>query len=144
MGFALESQRQKPAGFFIHHSNKNGSQRGTSRREDVLDTVLSLKRPNDYTPDKGACFEVHFEKARHLYGEDVSPFEAQLTTDFDDKQCWTTRTLEESTFDKVVSLANDGISQKDISIELGINKSNVSRHIGKAKNLDLLKTGDAS
>jgi hypothetical protein len=38
----------------IHHSGKGGGQRGTSRREDVLDTVLALRRPSDYAPAQGA------------------------------------------------------------------------------------------
>ncbi len=37
-------------------------QRGTSRREDVLDTVIQLKRPKDYEPEDGGRFEVHFTK----------------------------------------------------------------------------------
>jgi integrase len=44
----------------------------------VLDTVIALKRPGDYTPDMGACFEVNFEKARGLFGDDTKPFEARL------------------------------------------------------------------
>ena len=30
---------------FVHHSGKGGQQRGTSRREDVLDTVIALRYP---------------------------------------------------------------------------------------------------
>lgn len=123
---------------FIHHANKNGAQRGTSRREDVLDTVISLKRPPDYTSEQGALFEVHFEKSRYLYGEEVAPFEVKLTTDNADKQCWLTKPLEESTFDKVVGLSLEGLKQKDISDELQVNKSTVSRHLRKAKDLGLL------
>jgi putative DNA primase/helicase len=29
----------------VHHAGKGGQQRGTSRREDVLDTSISLRRP---------------------------------------------------------------------------------------------------
>ena len=43
-----------------------------SKREDILDTVLSLKRPDDYEPTEGARFEVHFEKCRGIYGEEAS------------------------------------------------------------------------
>jgi len=35
----------------IHHAGKGGLQRGTSRREDVLDTVITLRRPADYAAD---------------------------------------------------------------------------------------------
>ena len=31
---------------FVHHAGKNGKQRGSSRREDVLDTVIFLKKYN--------------------------------------------------------------------------------------------------
>lgn len=130
--------RHRAAGrsvLFIHHSGKNGGQRGTSRREDVLDTVIALRRPNDYTPEQGAAFEIHFEKARGVMGDDVAAFEALLTTDEHGRQTWATRTLEDSTHDRVVDLAREGLSQTDIAAELGINKSNVSRHLKKAREL---------
>jgi putative DNA primase/helicase len=63
---------------FVHHAGKGGSQRGTSRREDVLDLSVRLARPQDYSPDEGARFEVHFEKARTILGDAVRPFEARL------------------------------------------------------------------
>src|SRR5262249_3310327 len=54
----------------IHHAGKNGAQRGTSKREDVLDTVINLVHPDDYQPDQGARFEIHFEKLRGFVGDD--------------------------------------------------------------------------
>ncbi|HLN25444.1 MAG TPA: AAA family ATPase, partial [Patescibacteria group bacterium] len=39
----LNLRRRGIAVLIVHHSGKNGNQRGTSRREDVLDTVLKLK-----------------------------------------------------------------------------------------------------
>ncbi len=66
--WALKLRAKGKSILFIHHSNKNGGQRGTSRKEDVLDNVICLKHPINYTSDQGALFEVHFEKARHLYG----------------------------------------------------------------------------
>jgi hypothetical protein len=125
----------------VHHSGKGGAQRGTSRREDVLDTVIALRRPADYQADQGAAFEIHFEKNRGLYGDDVKSIEATLSTDEQGLMTWRTRTVEDSTFDRVVSLLNEGIKQNDIAEELGINKSNVSRHTKKAKALGLIEGG---
>ena len=48
----------------IHHAGKQGKQRGTSGREDSLDTVIRLTRPKDYDPSQGARFWVYFDKAR--------------------------------------------------------------------------------
>ena len=39
--------------------------KGTSRREDTLDTVIALRRPEDYSPEQGARFEIHLEKLRN-------------------------------------------------------------------------------
>jgi putative DNA primase/helicase len=52
---------------------------GTSRREDTLDTVIALRRPEDYSPEQGARFEVHFEKLRNRVDADkMVPFEAKI------------------------------------------------------------------
>ena len=143
--WALKLRAAGKSVLFIHHSNKNGGQRGTSRKEDVLDNVICLKHPINYTPDQGALFEVHFEKARHLYGEDIEPFEAQLVTDTSGKQYWQVKLLEQSTYEKVAVLANDGLNQKEIADELNIHKSTVSRHVKNAKvrgNLKLNASGN--
>ena len=62
----------------IHDSGRGGNARGTSKREDVLDTVIQLKHPDDYEPEDGARFEVNLTKARGIYGDDALPFEAKL------------------------------------------------------------------
>ena len=49
----LDLRRRGMSALLVHHAGKGGSQRGTSRREDVLDTVINLKRPEDYTPEEG-------------------------------------------------------------------------------------------
>ena len=140
--WALRQRAQGRSVLFIHHSGKDLRQRGTSRREDILDVVICLRRPADYIPTDGACFEIHYEKARHIHGDDVLPIEARLTTDEHGKQCWTSRLVEESTFDRVVTLANEGLNQKEIADELSVNKSTVSRAWRKAESQGLIKGGN--
>lgn len=127
--------RHRAAGrsvLFVHHAGKGGAQRGTSRREDVLDTVVALRRPSDYTPDQGAVFEVHFEKARGLYGAEVESFEAKLGGKPDGRLEWTTRTVEDSTKQRVLALHDDGMAPAEIARELEVNKSTVHRHLKAA------------
>jgi hypothetical protein len=131
--WALKQRQKGRTVLFVHHAGKGGSQRGTSRREDVLDTVMVLKRPIDYCADQGAVFEIHFEKARGLYGDDVAPVEARLS-DTTGVLTWDWRSVEGTTFDRVVDLSKEGLSQKEIADELQLNKSTVSRHIRRAKN----------
>jgi putative DNA primase/helicase len=61
----LNLRRQGIAVLLVHHAGTNGRQRGTSRREDALDTVIALRRLENYSPEQGARFEVHFEKLRN-------------------------------------------------------------------------------
>ncbi len=116
----------------VHHAGKGGAQRGTSKKEDILDVSLDLRRPPTYEPEQGAAFAVEFKKSRHLTGQDAESFEAALTIDENGAARWTMTALKQSTYDRVVELAGLGLSQKEIAEELEINKSNVSRHWRKA------------
>ena len=136
--WALRLRIKSISVLFIHHSGKSGSQRGTSRREDVLDTVIKLKHSGDYNPNEGAKFEVHFEKARGIYGDDVKSFEAKLVTTPDGKQIWAMKDLEESLTQKVADLLNDGVLQKDIAELIGVYKGTVSKCKTKAQRQGLL------
>jgi len=137
-GWVLSLRARGLSVLFIHHSGKGGQQRGTSRREDILYTVINLRHAGDYNPDEGACFEIHFEKSRGIYGDDVKPFEAKLITDNAGKQEWTIKDLDECRTHKVARLLNDGVPQNEIHEMLDVTKGTVSKHKKKAKALGLL------
>lgn len=133
--------RQRAAGrtvMFIHHAGKGGQQRGTSKREDVLDTVVALRRPSNYDPAQGAVFELHFEKSRGFAGADARPFEAALVSDDQGGLDWVVKGLDESTLDKVVALAREGLNATEIAKDLDLHKSTISRTMKKAKTLGLI------
>jgi putative DNA primase/helicase len=127
--WALGLRRQGISVLFVHHAGKNGTQRGTSKREDILDTVIKLKRPSDYEPTMGACFELYFEKARGMVGEAV-PIRCQLVEDK-----WIYEAVEISNYQRLLELYKGGMSQKDIAEELGLSKGQVSKLMKKAKAL---------
>jgi putative DNA primase/helicase len=128
----LRLRRRGHAVLLIHHAGKGGQQRGTSRREDVLDTVIALRHPDDYVPSEGARFNVHFEKARGVYGDDVKPFEAKLTVVGGGLQ-WTYRDLDDADRDRVTALKKAGLSIREIAEETGLSKSTVHRLKQKAE-----------
>jgi len=132
--WALSLRKQGKSVLFVHHANKSGNQRGTSKREDVLDTVIALKHPSDYEPSDGACFELHFEKARGMVGDCVNPIKCWLTD-----EGWRYQSLEQNNYQRVVALANEGLSQKEIAIELELSKSQVSKLHKKARGLGEVK-----
>jgi len=125
---------------FIHHDGKGGIQRGTTRKEDVLDTVIGLKRPGDYRPDEGARFEVHFEKSRGVHGDAVKPFEASLIT-HDNYQEWHMKDLEQSLSERVAALFKEGVPQNEIHEMLGVTRGAVAKAKKRAGNQGLLSDG---
>jgi putative DNA primase/helicase len=136
----LTLRRRGIAVILIHHAGKGGQQRGTSKREDLLDVVIGLSRPSDYDPSQGAVFVAEFTKARNLAGTDAESIELKLGGD-DDQASWTWRTVESSTYDRVVALANEELKPGDIAAELGVNKSTVSRHLRRARELGDVQPG---
>ncbi len=114
----LTLRRRGISVLLVHHAGKNGSQRGTGAKEDILDTVIELKRPSDYKAEQGARFEVHFTKARGLYGADTEPFEAMLTIDEYGQCSWQTCKVEDTIELRVLELLEAGFSEREIVEEL--------------------------
>jgi putative DNA primase/helicase len=134
--WALNLRRRGMSVLFVHHAGKGGAQRGTSKREDVLDTVIVLKHPEDYSPADGARFEVHLEKARGVHGDQAKPFEARLEIR-DDVMKWTMRDLENVEAQRAADLKGEGFSIRDIGAEMGISKSKAERLLKKAREMGL-------
>jgi len=130
----LSLRRRGMAVILTHHAGKGGQQRGTSKREDLLDVVIGLSRPSDYEPSQGALFVAEFTKARNLAGDDAESIELRLGGT-DEEATWTWRTVDSSTHDRVVALSKEGLKPNEIAVELEVNKSTVSRHLRKAREL---------
>lgn len=126
--WALRQRRKGRSVLFIHHAGKGGDQRGTSKREDVLDSVIRLSHPDDYEPTDGARFLVTFTKSRGIFGADVEPFEARLC---DGK--WTCEDTTELLQAEVMALLAEDKSLRDVARELGLNKTKVARIRDRAK-----------
>lgn len=121
-------RRRNIAVVLVHHAGKGGDQRGTSSREDTLDTVIKLERMPDAGPTEGARFLVRFSKCRGAYGDDVGDIEARLETDPAGALAWTWKPVELSTADRLLRLVEEGIeSVSKAAEELGVTKGQVSK-----------------
>jgi hypothetical protein len=129
-------RRQGRAVLMVHHANKEGAQRGSSRREDLLDLVMALRRPHDWKASDGARFEIHFEKARRLHGEALQPIEARLTADSANRWCW--RPAQVDPIDRLLALLDDGMDMAEIAPTLGLSLSSVYRLRRRAHRLGRL------
>jgi DNA-binding CsgD family transcriptional regulator len=128
LDWALRQRRKGKAVIFIHHANKNNRQRGTSRREDILDYVIKLDKPSDYKPKDGANFVLSFEKHRSWFGTDVESLRVKLIDNCYGKRAWEWSAIEDEKLE-IERLLNQGKKQKDIAQELNISPSTGSRKL---------------
>ena len=122
----LDLRRRGITVLLIHHAGKSGDQRGTSAREDIMDTVISLRRPREYNVTEGARFEVHLTKARGILGDDAKSFEANLITEGNALH-WQIKELEDVELEELKRLLNDGYSIRDCAEEMGKSKGAIQR-----------------
>jgi putative DNA primase/helicase len=116
-------RRRGIAALLVHHAGNNGRQRGTSRREDALDTVIALRRPEDYSPEQGARFEIHCEKLRNrVDGDGAIPFEASFV-----EGDWSTQDLRPPIFKQAVELFQEGLTVREVAAHLHISKTESGR-----------------
>jgi putative DNA primase/helicase len=126
-GFLLQLRWMGKAVIFIHHAGKGGDQRGTSGREDQLDFVLKLTLPAAYDPEGGCCFDATLTKMRSLTGAEAAPFHFQIAEHPMGGLTWVVKNLKESKKEIIIALLGNGLSQKEISEILKVDKAHVSR-----------------
>jgi len=109
-----------------HHAGKNGQQRGTSGREDALDTIIALTLPPGHQAQDGCHVHMRFEKSRGVKGPTVEPLDVRLD-ESPHGQVWTYAPLEATRTEQVKTMLTDGIPPKVIAEELAIHLSYVYR-----------------
>ncbi|MCP4354045.1 MAG: AAA family ATPase [Proteobacteria bacterium] len=135
--WAVQHRKKGRSIVFVHHANKEGKQRGSHKKEDVMDAVIKLKRPDDYIQGEGSTkILVQYTKARHLSGEMVQDIEATLHGDADSfKWEWEQGDI---IYRKAVEMIKNKVPMRDIAEELGVGKSTVHRWKSKAQSEGLI------
>lgn len=126
--WALDLRRRGKSVLFVHHSGRSGNPRGTSKREDLLDTVIALRHPSSYRASEGLRVELHFEKTRHFHGKDAEPFELEFRAGTDGICQWLTRDLEASAYEKARALFAEGYDVPAVKEELGVSRAQAFRY----------------
>jgi len=117
----------------LHHENKAGGQRGTSAREDNIDTSISLTRPHDYRIEDGCRFIVKFKKNR-ISTKDISllqDYEFKLITN-NGRDEWAWAPVRRKNQIEILRMLDEGIAQMEIAQMLSLSKGFVSRIKSKA------------
>jgi hypothetical protein len=110
----------------IHHEGRGtNAQRGTTKREDVMDSILRVKECPDKCTDTVSAFESSYPKHRRFYGADAKAKLLRLDIS-SGTVVWTHEPLEDNQ-ERVAKLLRDGYSQKEIVRMLGLSKGQVSK-----------------
>jgi putative DNA primase/helicase len=125
----------------VHHEGRNGKARGTSKREDTLDTIIRLEplKPKEEDDDEGSddctMFELSYPKSREFYGADAAPMTLRLSTS-SGKAEWSAEPQREDKRERAAELHKQGLTQKEIAEELGVSQPRVSqmvKEVGRKK-----------
>ena len=130
------------ATILLHHTNKEGFQRGTSAREDNIDNSIILKRPFEYTPEDGCKFVMHFAKAR-VRTQDlglITDTQFQLRQDESGQLIWTWGSIKKETKNEVIKMLDEEIKPIEIAQVLGVTKGRVSQIRNQAIKDGILST----
>jgi putative DNA primase/helicase len=128
----LSLRAQGIAVILIHHTGKSGDHRGTSSRQDSIDTSFHLMRPAKYKPEDGAKFRVQFDKARTVFGEDAKSFNFQIVEEEENgRLVWKIsepeRVSKELEREVVALIDEGGRPQKEIAEMAGCSPGRVSQ-----------------
>jgi hypothetical protein len=96
---------------------------------DALDTVIALRRPEDYSLEQGARFEIHFEKLRNrVEGAGAIPFEASLIAANGEHGIrWSSCDLKPPLLAQAAELFVHGLTVREVAAALKISKSEAGR-----------------
>jgi KaiC/GvpD/RAD55 family RecA-like ATPase len=128
----LQQRSKGRAVVLIHHAGKGGQQRGTSRREDILDTVICLKKPDDYDATDGMRCEFVFEKARNLDGAEIETLAVDFSTK-GGKAVFTSSAIKSDVVSQIHEMVAEGATRAEIMRETNLDRFQLKRLQERAK-----------
>jgi len=117
------------ATILLHHMSKDGKQRGTSAREDNIDTSIALKQAFDYTPEDGCKFILHFAKNR-VRTRDlplITDSQFHLVHNESGQLTWTTGGIKAEAKKEILRLTDEGIKASEIVASTGRTRQYISK-----------------
>ena len=129
--WSLHHRARGRAVAYLHHHGRSGNPRGTSSREIVLDSRISLSAETDLSSDTETAFKIEYTKSREFYGADKVPIIAYISTQ-SGKVTWRYE-VAANTRDRVRDLVKEGMKGKEIAKALGISPGRVSQITSKLR-----------
>lgn len=133
----IKKRLQGIAVLLIHHTGKNGQQRGSSSHEDLLDYSILLSPLPSSCDRQDTRFSIEHTKLRDYIPELRQTFEYSIWTEDDvfyfEGVPASAQISQNAT--EMLRLRGEGLSLEVIAQELGVNKSTVSRTLKKLRDL---------
>lgn len=128
-------QQQGIAVFVVHHANKAGGYRGSSKIAVPFDTILKLSADPDAAVVNGASFTLNFEKTRRLVAEARSGISVQFVAGQ-----LSFEPIYDAALSEVVAKVRRGEYrwQSEIAADLGVQPPAVSKLKSKAIRVGLI------
>ena len=124
--WALGLKRRGTTSVFAHHTGWGKDHgRGTSKREDVMHTIILLKE-SDAPSDGMTKIEMHLSKKRGIPAGEALPIEAAFCIR-DGALAWEWTELRDAKAAMIRDLAAEGMTQRQIAKELGVGLATVNR-----------------
>ena len=127
----------------LHHEGKSGKPRGTSKREDVIDTMLGLRLLEEQSEEgQRSVFELRFTKHRDFFGEAAAPMHLEFQV-VAGRMLWSPKKIKDVRKEQIRTLLEAGLSQVKIGKELGLSRGRVSQIVQQIKIDDSTSREDA-
>ena len=129
MRWLLKHKRAGKTVLIVHHTNKSGGQRGSSRHEDALDFSISLQ-PFDVQNNDGALrFNLIWTKCRHLNRAQASPISVTMKSAADGAITWHFQegVARDPRIANARKLKKSGETNVAIAEALGVDRTTVGR-----------------
>lgn len=129
----IDLRRKNKTTVLVHHTGKprgrsgRADQRGTSKREDVLNTSIRLR------PVESGQFGVEFTKTRGF----KAPDDFTVAIKHDEKAGYCRLVRKDGLEDRVAMMKSLGMPQKDIAQTLGTSEPTVSRILARRRELEI-------
>jgi len=121
---------------FLHHEGRSGQARGTTKREDALDTIIRLQlMEQDDADAEETTLKRSFEKKREFYGSQAASLILHLSTR-DGSAEWSHELEREHSRERVQAMQREGMKAKDIAKALNLSPSWVSRLLSQPAGRD--------
>jgi putative DNA primase/helicase len=110
----------------VHHEGKGGKPRGSSKREDVLDTMIGLRKKGDQCTEEESVFEFDFHQGSRFLSDDAAPMLIKLKVT-NGQVTWDHEKVRDARLEQIREMRADGMKPKDIAKELGLTPGRVSQ-----------------